>query len=97
MEQSKISYFWSSVLDVCSGDFPICFDPRGPAAPYEAQFWGVEFPTIFLKRGRLDRISIFRGGLFGKKGVTFCRGGGRGCSFYMKKLKSEIFNNKKSL
>ena len=44
---------------------------------------GVEPPTQFLKRGGLDRNSIFR----------------RGSSFYIKKnkLKSEIFNDKKSL
>ena len=47
--------------------------------------------------GGLDRISIFRGGSLGKRGVTFFRG--VDCSFYIKKnkLKSEIFNDKKSL
>ena len=42
-----------------------------------------------------DRISIFRGELLGKR-EDFSRGGG--CIFYIKnELKSEIFNNKKSL
>ena len=41
----------------------------------------------------LGRISIFRGGLLGKRG-DFFQGG---CSFYIKnKLKSEIFNSEKS-
>ena len=43
-----------------------------------------------------DRISIFRGELLGKR-VDFSGMGG-GCIFYIKnELKSEIFNNKKSL
>ena len=33
---------------------------------------GVEPPTKFSKRGKLDRISIFRG-VAGKEGVTFFR------------------------
>ena len=53
----------------------------------------------FQKKGEEgDRISIFRGGLLGKRWVTFFRekGGARGDSFYIKnKLKSEIFNDKK--
>ena len=38
----------------------------------------------FQKRGGLNRISIFRDGLLGKRGVTgdFFQGGG--CSFYIK-------------
>ena len=57
---------------------------------------GVELPTKFSKGGEgLGKTSIFRGTLLGKNGVTFYRGG---CNFYMKdKLKSEIFNGKKSL
>ena len=49
----------------------------------------VEPPTTFSKRG-LGKTSTFRG-------VTLFRG--RGCNFYKKiyKLKSEIFNDKKSL
>ena len=36
---------------------------------------GVEPPTRFSKsKGRVDRISIFRGGLLGKRGVIFFRG-----------------------
>ena len=46
-------------------------------------------------KGLLDRILIFRAGLLRKRVVTFFEGG---YSFYMKnKLKSEIFNDKKSL
>ena len=53
---------------------------------------------IFKKEGRLGRISVFRGSLLGKKGMTFFGGKGGGCSFYIKnKIKSEIFNDKKSL
>ena len=49
-----------------------------------------------FKKGWLERTSTFRGGLLGKRGVTFFRGGG-GCNFHIKsKLKSEIFNDKKS-
>ena len=34
-----------------------------------------EPPTKFSKRGeRLDRTSTFRGGLLGKRGITFCKG-----------------------
>ena len=47
---------------------------------------GVEPSTIFTKRGRLDRISIFIEGLLGKRGVTYKLN---------KKIKSEIFNDKK--
>ena len=68
--------------------------------PHPFLLWreGGEPPTEFTKSGVLHRISIFRGGLLGKKGVTFFRGGVWGYSFYIKnKLKSEIFNDKKSL
>ena len=56
---------------------------------------GIEPPTKFSKRERrLDRISTFGGGLLGKREG---RGGG-GCNFHIKnKLKSEIYNGKKSL
>ena len=54
---------------------------------------GVEPTTKFSKRGRLDRISVFRGGCLERGGNFFQAG----CSFYIKnKLKSEIFNNKNS-
>ena len=47
-----------------------------------------------FKKGGLDRTSTLRRGLLKKRGVTFFRGG---CNFYKKnKLKSEIFNDKKS-
>ena len=48
-----------------------------------------------FQKGGLDGTSTFRGGLLGKRGVTFFRG--RGCNFHKKKkkkLKSEIFNKK---
>ena len=56
---------------------------------------GVEPPTKFSKRGGgggLDRTSTFRGGLLGKRGGDFFQGS---CNFHTKKLKSEIFNDKK--
>ena len=54
------------------------------------------FPIKFSKRGGgLESMSIFRGGVLGKRGSTFFR---CGSSFYIKnKLKSEIFIYKKSL
>ena len=62
---------------------------------------GVGFLPNFQKGGAveggggLDRISIFRGELLGKRGLIFFR---KGCSFYLKnKLESEIFNDKNSL
>ena len=49
-----------------------------------------------FQKGGLDRISTFRGRLLEKSRVTFFRG--RGCNFHIKnKLKSEMFNDKKSL
>ena len=53
-----------------------------------------------LKSWGLDRTSTFRGGLMGKKGkkgVTFFGGGGGGVQLLHNKLKSEIFDDKKSL
>ena len=56
---------------------------------------GVEPPTKFQKGG-LNRTSTFRGGLLEKRGVTFSREGG-GFNFHIKnKVKSEIFNDKKT-
>ena len=55
---------------------------------------GFSLRPIFQKGG-LDRISIFRVGLLGRRRTTLFR---ESCSFYIKnKLKSQIFNNKKSL
>ena len=55
---------------------------------------GVEAATNSLKSGGLDRISIFIGGLLGKRGRLFSGS----CSFYIKnKLKSQIVIEKKSL
>ena len=57
---------------------------------FSAGEWGLN-PYPIFKRG-LDRISIFRGGMLAKRGVTFFRGG---CSFHIKNtLKSEIFHKK---
>ena len=63
-----------------------------PPPPPPVSPGGVKPPTKCLKWGRgLDRTSILRGGLLGRRGWIFQ--GGR--SFYIKnKLKSEIFNNK---
>ena len=57
---------------------------------------GVEAPTKFSKReGGLDRTSTFSRGFLGKRGWLFSRGG---CNFHIKnRLKSEIFNDQKSL
>ena len=52
-------------------------------------------PTQFSKRGEgIDRISVFRGWLLGKRGGgDFFQGG---CNFYIKnKLTSEMFDDKK--
>ena len=72
-----------------------------PAPPFVlAGGEGLNFQPNFQKgEGRLDRTSNFRGGLLGKRKVTFFRGGeGEGCNFHTKnKLKSEIFKDKKSL
>ena len=56
---------------------------------------GVNPQPNFPIGGELDRASAFRGGLLGKRGSLFSGGGGS--NFHIKKLKSEIFNDKKSL
>ena len=49
----------------------------------------------FEKGGGINRTSTFRGGVARKEGGDFFQGG---CSCHIKnKLKSEIFNDKKSL
>ena len=54
-------------------------------------------PNFQKKRGgRLGMITIFRWGLLGKIGVIFIRGVGVQL-LHKNKLKSEIFNEKKSL
>ena len=69
--------------------FIVC-TPLSAVAGEERGGWASS--QIFIKGG-LDRTSTFRGGLLGKRGVTFFRGG---CNFQIKsKLKSEIYNNKK--
>ena len=56
--------------------------------------WGVGW--VELKKG-LDRTLIVREGLVGKRRDLLGEGGG-GSNFYIKnKLKSEMFNDKKSL
>ena len=55
---------------------------------------GVEPPTKYSKRGGLTRPQLSEE-VAGKEGDDFFQGG---CNFYIKnKLKSEIFNDKKSL
>ena len=52
---------------------------------------GLNLLPNFQKKKGLGRTSIFRGGLLGKRGVTFFR---EGCHFSTKnKLKSGIFND----
>ena len=51
---------------------------------------------IFKNGVGIDSISVFKGGLLGKIGVTFFRGGGGGLQL-LSKRKTEIFNDKKSL
>ena len=67
-----------------------------PSPPFLLGEWGGVWACYeTFKKGWLDRTTIFRGGLLGKRGVTFFQGG---CIFSIKnKLKSEIFNYKKSL
>ena len=66
--------------------------PPAPSPPPPPVFCSGSWASDqIFKKGALDKISIFRGRLLEKRGVTFFRGG---CSFYVKnKLKSEIFNN----
>ena len=73
----------------------VCTTPTTtPPAPLSAGGSWTSY-QIFKERG-LDRALIFRGGLVRKRGVTFLRGEGGSCNFYVKnKLKSEIFNGKK--
>ena len=65
--------------------------------PFCCRWWGMNVPPNFLKGvgggGVVDRISLFIAGKVGA--VAFFKGG---CSFDIKnKLKSDIFNDKKSL
>ena len=79
------------IKNICTSNIvctplPICYGRGG------LSLW----PNFQKVGGGFHRILIFRGGLLGKRRVTFFREGG--CSFYIKnKLKSEIFNKKKSL
>ena len=50
---------------------------------------GLSLKLNFLKGGGLDKTSAFRGGLLGKRGMTFFRG------LQLSHKKSEIFNDKK--
>ena len=57
---------------------------------------GFESPTKFSKREGLGRILIFKRVLMGMRGVT-CFKGGMQCLHKKKKLKTEVFIDKKSL
>ena len=80
------------IKNICTSNivctpFPFCYGRGG------LSFW----PNFQKGVGGFHRISIFRGGCWERGGWLFL-GEGRGCSFYIKnKLKSEIFNKKKSL
>ena len=60
---------------------------------------GVNLQPNFQKGKWLDKTSTFRGGYWERRGDFFRGGGGGGgCNSYIKsKLKSEIFDDKKSL
>ena len=52
---------------------------------------GVEPSTKFSKRRGLDRTSAFRGGLLGKRGVTFFKGGeGVAVAIFTKKINQNL-------
>ena len=70
---------------MCTPPPPLFFCWRGKVEP----------PTKFSKRGGLTGPQLLEGGCW-KEGVKFFKGGG-GALFTKKKLKSEIFNDKKSL
>ena len=53
--------------------------------------WGKVHLQRNFQKGGLDRTSIFRGWLLGKRGVPFFRGG---CNFGRNSAKSGIFNDK---
>ena len=75
----------------------VCTPPPTPPLPFSAVGSGLNLQPNFQKEG-LDRTWTFREGLLGKTGDIFQGGGGGGCNFHIKnKLKSEIFNYKKSL
>ena len=58
---------------------------------------GVKHPTKF-KKGGLDKTSTFKGGCWEREGDFFqVEGGGGEVQLSHHKLKSEIFNDKKSL
>ena len=75
--------------------------PPPPPPPLSAVGVGGEVGLSLqpnFKKGELDRTSTFTGGLLGKRGVTFFGGGGGGgVQLSHNKLKSEIFDDKKSL
>ena len=56
---------------------------------------GFEPPNKFSEMEAIDRISIFRAGLLGKRGSLFLRMGRGGAVFFVKNiLKSEILMTK---
>ena len=67
----------------CAPPPPICLGGGGR---------GLSLLPNFQKDGGLDRVSIFREGLLGKREVTFLR---KGCSFYLKKKKLKYLAIKK--
>ena len=70
-------------------EFIVCTTPH----PHHPFCWGGWASNQIFKKEGLDRTSTFRGGLLGKRSVTFFKG--RGLQFSQKeKLKSEIFNDK---
>ena len=74
--------------------WPKCAPPPPPPICLGGGGRGLSLLPNFQKDGGLDRVSIFREGLLGKREVTFFR---KGCSFYLKKKQTEIFSDKKIL
>ena len=60
----------------------VCTPPLLLSAEVGGGEGGGELLTKFSKKGELHRISIFRGGVVGKEGLTFFRG----LSFLQKRL-----------
>ena len=85
----EVIFFLNSIAYLDHNIHPL---PSAPPPPFLLGVWA--FFQI-LKKWGLDSISDFRRGLLGKRDVTFIR---ENCSCYIKnKLKSEIFNEKRSL
>ena len=67
-----------------------------PPPPLSVGGGGVKHPTKF-KKGGLDKTSTFKGGCWEREGGFFQVEGGGEVQLSHHKLKSEIFNDKKSL